>query len=107
MNKWASFIYSPLMKDKIQKIQESDNGIYGASVASEVHRELKKLGGVKPPKEFVFMDRAAVGLGSVFMQLKAEVNWYRVFHDLVGDFDEKILYKRQSKAMKQSGLILD
>ena len=71
LNKWASFIYSPLMKDKIQKIQESDNGIYGASVASEVHRELKKLGGVKPPKEFVFMDRAAVGLGSVFMHLKA------------------------------------
>ena len=31
LNKWASFIYSPLMKDKIQKIQESDNGIYGAS----------------------------------------------------------------------------
>ena len=53
------------------------------------------------------MDRAAVGLGSVFMHLKAEINWYRVFHDLVGDFDEKILSKRQSKAMNQSGLILD
>ena len=53
------------------------------------------------------MDRAAVGLGSVFMHLKAEINWYRVFHDLVENFDEKILAKRQSKALKQSGLILD
>ena len=44
--------------------------------------------------------------GKLFLQ-KAEINWYRVFHDLVGDFDEKILSKRQSKAMKQSGLILD
>ena len=67
LNKWASFLYSPLMKDKVQKIQESDSGVYGATIASEVHRELRKLGGVKPPKEFVFMDRAAVGLGSVFM----------------------------------------
>ncbi len=100
LNKWASFIYSPLMKDKIQKIQESDNGIYGASVASEVHRELKKLGGVKPPKEFVFMDRAAVGLGSVFMHLKAEVNWYQIFHQLIQNFDEKKLNQRQQKTLK-------
>tara|TARA_B100000579_G_C22788432_1_gene833161 strand:- start:68 stop:1402 length:1335 start_codon:yes stop_codon:yes gene_type:complete len=100
LNKWASFIYSPLMKDKVQKIQESDNGIYGASVASEVHRELKKLGGVKPPKEFVFMDRAAVGLGSVFMHLKAEVNWYQIFHQLIQNFDEKKLNQRQQKTLK-------
>ena len=32
------------------------------------------------------MDRAAVGLGSVFMHLKAEVNWHRLFHDLINDF---------------------
>ena len=53
------------------------------------------------------MDRAAVGLGSVFMHLKAEINWFRIFHDLVGDFDEKVLSKKQSKAMKESDLILD
>ena len=92
------------MKDKVQKIQESESGVYGAQIASEVHRELKKLGGVKPPKEFVFMDRAAVGLGSVFMHLKAEVNWYRIFHDLVGNFNEETLTKRQQQAIKKSGL---
>jgi len=50
------------------------------------------------------MDRAAVGLGSVFMHLKAEINWYRIFHDLIKDFSEKELNKRQQKALKLSNL---
>ena len=33
------------------------------------------------------MDRAAVGLGSVFMHLRAEVNWYQIFHNLIEHFD--------------------
>ena len=104
LNKWAAFIYAPLMEDKIQKIQENDSGVYGAQVAAGVHNELKKLGGVKPPKEFVFMDRAAVGLGSVFMHLKAEVNWYRVFNALIEDFDSKNMDKKQQKALKLANL---
>lgn len=100
LNIWAGFIYSPLMEDKIQKIQQSDSGIYGAKVAAEVHKELKKLGGVKPPKEFVFMDRAAVGLGSVFMHLKAEVNWYKIFHSLIENFETKKMNARQQKTLK-------
>ena len=100
----AEFLYSPLLKDKVRKIQENDSGVYGAQVAAEVHNELKKHGGVKPPQEFVFMDRAAVGLGSVFMHLKAEINWYRIFHDLIKDFSEKELNKRQQKALKLSNL---
>ncbi len=104
LNKWAKFIYSPLMEDKIQKIQENDSGVYGAQVAAGVHNELKKLGGVKPPKEFVFMDRAAVGLGSVFMHLKAEVNWYQIFNSLIEDFDHKEMDKKQQKALKSVNL---
>ena len=100
LNKWAEFIYYPLMRDKVQKIQENDGGIYGAKVAAEVHRELKKLGGIKPPKEFVFMDRAAVGLGSVFMHLKAEVNWYKIFHSLIENFETKKMNTRQQKILK-------
>ena len=104
LNKWANFLYSPLMEDKIQKIQNSDSGIYGAKIASEVHQELKKLGGVKPPKEFVFMDRAAVGLGSVFMHLRAEVNWYKIFHKLIENFNQKKLMERQQKSLNLAKL---
>ena len=100
LNKWANFLYSPLMHDKVQKIQESDSGIYGAQIASEVHKELRKLGGVKPPKEFVFMDRAAVGLGSLFMHLRAEVNWYKVFHELIDNFNQKKLTEKQQNTLK-------
>ena len=35
LSKWANFLYAPLMEDKVQKIQESDSGIYGAQVASK------------------------------------------------------------------------
>ncbi|RVU37907.1 AarF/ABC1/UbiB kinase family protein [Hwanghaeella grinnelliae] len=104
LNIWAGFIYAPLMEDKVQKIQESDSGLYGASVAHKVHVELRKLGGVTPPREFVLMDRAAIGLGSVFMHLKAEVNWYRLFHELIADFDVKVLEKRQKSALTKAGL---
>ncbi|MCK5274154.1 MAG: AarF/ABC1/UbiB kinase family protein, partial [Alphaproteobacteria bacterium] len=64
LNIWAEFVYSPLMEDRVQRIQDSDSGLYGAGVASRVHREVRRLGGVTPPREFVLMDRAAIGLGS-------------------------------------------
>jgi len=28
-----------------------------------------------------------IGLGSVFMHLKAEIDWRRLFHGLIGGFD--------------------
>ena len=99
LNIWAEFVYAPLMEDKVQKIQESESGMYGARVANKVHRELRRLGGVTPPREFVLMDRAAIGLGSVFMHLRAEVNWHRMFHDLIGDFDVDALAARQKAAL--------
>tara|TARA_B100000676_G_scaffold307011_1_gene364484 strand:+ start:8827 stop:10188 length:1362 start_codon:yes stop_codon:yes gene_type:complete len=104
MNIWAEFVYAPLLCDKVQKIQESDSGLYGASIASKVHSELRKLGGIQPPREFVFMDRAAIGLGSVFMHLKAEINWHQMFHGLIENFDEKSLADRQACALAENGL---
>ncbi len=104
LNIWANFIYQPLLEDKVRLINPSESGQYGRETAEKVHEELKKIGGVMPPREFVLMDRAAVGLGSVFMHLKAEVNWYRIFHDLVGNFNEATLTKRQQQAIKKSGL---
>ena len=105
LNIWANFIYQPLLEDKVRLINPSESGQYGRETAEKVHEELKKIGGVTPPREFVLMDRAAVGLGSVFMHLRAEINWYRIFHELVGDFDEKKLSKRQNDALKISGLV--
>lgn len=99
LNIWASFLYSPVMEDKVQRIQESDSGLYGANIAHQVHLELRKLGGVTPPREFVLMDRAAIGLGSVFLRLRAEVNWFELFQGLIADFDEDVLAARQAEAL--------
>ncbi len=76
-----------------------EKGVYGRDVASKVHRELKRIGGVRVPREFVFMDRAALGLGSVFLHLKAEINWHNLFHELVADFNVAKLEKRQAEML--------
>ena len=99
LNQWARFVYAPLMEDKIRSIQDTNSGAYGREVVQKVHRELRRLNGVKPPREFVLMDRAAIGLGSVFLHLKAEVNWYKIFQDLINDFDPSKLANRQKEIL--------
>jgi hypothetical protein len=83
MNNWAKLLYEPLLEDKVRPIQRQYSGSEGWEVATKVHRELHKLGGIKPPREFVFMDRASVGLGAVFMRLKANLNWHRMTEELI------------------------
>ncbi len=104
LNIWAGFIYGPLLEDRIRPIQELRGGNYGRELAGKVHEELKRIGGIKPPREFVLMDRAAVGLGSVFMHLKAEVNWHQLFHGMIDNFALEALQIRQKNAIKQVGL---
>ena len=53
------------------------------------------------------MDRAAIGLGSVFLHLKAELNWHRLFHELIDDFDEAAVGARQARVLEQVGLRQD
>jgi predicted unusual protein kinase regulating ubiquinone biosynthesis (AarF/ABC1/UbiB family) len=104
LNRWALFVYGPLLDDRARPIQEKRSGAYGATVAESVHRDIRRLGGVRPPREFVFMDRAAIGLGSVFLHLAAEINWYRLFHELIDDFDEAVLDRRQQAALAAAGV---
>lgn len=104
LNQWAGFIYAPLMDDRERRIQDIDKGAYGRETAEKVHADLKSLGGVKPPREFVFMDRAAIGLGSVFTHLKAEINWHRLFRSMIDDFDVEKLAARQKAALEAQDL---
>ena len=104
LNIWAKFVYAPLLEDKTRPIDETNTGLFGRETAAKVHAELRQIGGVSVPREFVFMDRAAIGLGSVFLRLNAEINWYRMFQEMIRDFDVKKLEKTQAKALKTSGL---
>jgi predicted unusual protein kinase regulating ubiquinone biosynthesis (AarF/ABC1/UbiB family) len=95
LNQWARFLYAPMLEDRIKPIQDDGGVMYGASVAAKVHKQLREIGGVTPPREFVLMDRAAIGMGSVFTHLKAEINWHRMLHELIDEFDEKKLKRLQ------------
>ena len=101
LNQWAQFLYAPLLEDRVMPIQETGGVNYGAGIAAKIHRELREIGGVTPPREFVLMDRAAIGLGSVFTHLRAEINWYELFHELIDDFDVDVLAARQNATLKE------
>lgn len=104
LNIWARFLYGPIMEDKVRIIGRAEGAMYGKETAQQVHKLLRDRGGVTVPREFVFMDRAALGLGSVFIHLQAEVNWYQLFHELIQDIDTQKMQQRQDKALKEAGL---
>jgi predicted unusual protein kinase regulating ubiquinone biosynthesis (AarF/ABC1/UbiB family) len=104
LNRWAAFLYGPLMDDRPRRLTEGMAEGHGRDMAQNVFGELRRLGGVRPPREFVFMDRAAIGLGSVFIHLRASVNWHRLFESLIEGFDVDALAARQQEALARAGL---
>jgi predicted unusual protein kinase regulating ubiquinone biosynthesis (AarF/ABC1/UbiB family) len=104
LNIWARFLYQAVMDDRARTIGQSKGTVYGRDTAMKVHALLRENGGISVPREFVFMDRAALGLGSVFIHLQAEVNWHRIFEELTADFDAAALEKRQKELLKKTGL---
>ena len=45
-------------------------------------------GGLAVPREFVFLERATIGLGGAFLRLGARLNFHRMYEDAIADFDE-------------------
>jgi predicted unusual protein kinase regulating ubiquinone biosynthesis (AarF/ABC1/UbiB family) len=102
---WARFIYGPLLEDRVRTIADDvPPSQYGRREAFEVRKRLKTLGPVLIPREFVFMDRAAIGLGAAFLHLRAELNFGRMFAESVQDFSTEALGERQTKVLKAVGL---
>ncbi len=105
LNIWARFIYGPLMEDRVRTIADGVKpGEYGRRQAFEVQRALRQKGPVMVPREFVLMDRAAIGLGGVFLHLRAELNFHRLFETAMEDFSVKRVAGRQAAALKRAGL---
>jgi predicted unusual protein kinase regulating ubiquinone biosynthesis (AarF/ABC1/UbiB family) len=99
LNIWARFIYGPLLDDREREIADGTTpGQYGRREAFTVHQQLKAKGPVRVPREFVFMDRAAIGLGGVFLHLGARLNWYKMFNETIRDFQLQQVAERQKAA---------
>ena len=107
LNIWARFIYGPLLDDRDREIAEGTTpGAYGRKEAFSVHKALKEKGPVRVPREFVFMDRAAIGLGGVFLHLGARLNWYDMFNDTIRGFVLDEVGERQKMAFAATGVPL-
>jgi predicted unusual protein kinase regulating ubiquinone biosynthesis (AarF/ABC1/UbiB family) len=102
---WARFIYGPLLDDRVRTVADGvAPGAYGRREAFQVKQALEQKGPVTIPREFVFMDRAAIGLGSAFLHLGAEHNWRRLFENSLQGFSEEALAARQAEALAAVGL---
>ncbi len=100
LNIWARFIYGPILDDRVRTIADGVKpGEYGRKEAFHVHQELKKKGPVTVPQEFVFMDRAAIGLGGVFLHLEARLNFYQLFNQAIENFSLVEVEKKQKRAL--------
>jgi predicted unusual protein kinase regulating ubiquinone biosynthesis (AarF/ABC1/UbiB family) len=107
LNIWAKFIYGPMLDDKVRTIAEQVSpGMYGRHEAFKVHQGLRDKGPVRVPREFVFMDRAAIGLGGVFLHLNAELNYHRLFEDTIAGSDLSEVVGRQREAFAEAGVPL-
>jgi predicted unusual protein kinase regulating ubiquinone biosynthesis (AarF/ABC1/UbiB family) len=105
LNIWARFIYGPLLDDRVRTVADGvAPGHYGRKEAFHVHQALKRKGPVRVPREFVFMDRAAIGLGGAFLRLRAELNFHRLFEEAIGAFTVSDVAARQKAALAEAGL---
>jgi predicted unusual protein kinase regulating ubiquinone biosynthesis (AarF/ABC1/UbiB family) len=101
---WARFIYAPLLDDRVRTVADGvAPSQYGRREAFQVKQALDQKGPVTIPREFVFMDRAAIGLGAAFLHLAAEQNWRRLFEASLEGFSEAALAERQAKALAAAG----
>ena len=104
---WARFIYGPLLDDREREIADGTTpGQYGRKEAFTVHQQLKEKGPVRVPREFVFMDRAAIGLGGVFLHLGAKLNWHNMFNETIEGFVLDEVAERQKAAFAAAGVPL-
>ncbi|HZZ34284.1 MAG TPA: AarF/UbiB family protein [Caulobacteraceae bacterium] len=102
---WARFIYGPLIDDRVRTVADGvAPGAYGRREAFQVKQALTQKGPVTIPREFVFMDRAAIGLGAAFLHLGAEHNWRALFEASLEGFSEEALASRQAVALAEAGL---
>lgn len=105
LNIWARFIYGPLLEDRVRSVADGVKpGEYGRKEAFAVRQQLKEKGPVTIPREFVFMDRAAIGLGAAYLRLGAELNFHRLFEESLEGFTEASVQARQEAGLKQAGL---
>jgi predicted unusual protein kinase regulating ubiquinone biosynthesis (AarF/ABC1/UbiB family) len=106
MNIWASFVYGPILEDRKRSFADGVKpSEFGRKEIRAVMQTLRAEGtALTAPREFVFLDRAAIGLGAAFLRLGAELNFHRLFEATIADFSNETVGERQRAALAQAGL---
>jgi len=106
MTIWASFIYGPILDDRVRSFADGVSAAeFGRKEIRSVMQALKGEGTeLKAPREFVFLDRAAIGLGAAFLRLGAELNFHALFEATIADFSAETVAERQREALGRVGL---
>lgn len=92
---WASYIYAPLLNNRVQLLEESCSSDVGRKLAWKILQNLTKSGGLKLPRDFVFLDRATIGIGGTLMSLRSECNWHQEFEKLIASAQPQAIHMRQ------------
>ena len=106
MTVWARFMCGPILDDRVRTAADGVKPAeYGRREIGEVMRALRaEGGGLAPPREFVFLERATIGLGGAFLRLGARLNFHRMYEDAIDGFDEATVARRQAGALEAVGL---
>ena len=106
MNIWARFICGPTLDDRVRTIADGVKpGEYGRREIAAVMKALRSQGAdLAIPREFVFMDRAAIGIGAAFLRLRAEMNFHRLYESAIEGFSVESVGARQAEALAAAGL---
>lgn len=106
MTIWARFICGPTLDDRVRTAADGVSpSEYGRKEIMQVMRALRaESAGLVVPREFVFLERATIGLGGAFLRLGARLNFHRLFEDAIVDFAPDAVGRRQAEALAEVGL---
>jgi predicted unusual protein kinase regulating ubiquinone biosynthesis (AarF/ABC1/UbiB family) len=104
MGVWAKLVFAALLEDRERRIGESAPFAAGPEQIWALKQRLRQGANVRPPREFVFIARAIVGIGAAMVHLDANLNWHRMFEALVKDFNVHAVAERQSRALAAAGV---
>jgi predicted unusual protein kinase regulating ubiquinone biosynthesis (AarF/ABC1/UbiB family) len=104
MGVWAKLVFGPLLEDRERRIGEGGPFAAGPAQIWALKQRLREGSTMRPPREFVFIARAIVGIGAAMVHLDANLNWHRMLEELIKDFDANAVATRQLNALAAVGI---
>ncbi len=104
MRPWTAMVFEPFLEDRERTIGEGAPPFMAdMGQVWTMKLRLREGSAIRPPREFVFIARAIVGVGAALVHLSAKLNWHCMFEDLIAAFDADALAARQAEVLRRAG----